>query len=146
MKRLSGLLVVTGTIHIEGGENSQARNTKVQNTKDEDRVTTIYTRTVSIDRRAGNVIVINCSRRLRKLRSLKTPYGSLVLPEYKRDLLAMFMLATQKVAEFNASSEGCVLANCMVWEVLAGNRLAAVEGWLTRQARIDKTVRDFIAS
>lgn len=150
MLTLRPLLVVTGSLHVEGGEEWE---TTRQATKDArvtldgvrssgERVKTVIDRSVSKDRRKGNVIYLDFYRRLRKIQLCRTPFGALIDPAHKADLLAILDLMDQKIVEFNKASTTCQLTNCVVWDKLAGNRQAGVAGWVARRARKDAEWRD----
>lgn len=138
MLKLKPLLVVTGTIRVGGGEKNTVRQQEAT-TKDRGdhlQVTITQHRSVSKDRMRGNVISTAFMRRLRGLRALKTPFGSLCEIARLRDVKVLLDEATAAARDFNATvspDSGCRLSNCMLWERLTGNRLAAVEGWLARQ-------------
>lgn len=134
MLKLKPLIVVTGSIHVEGGEKNTIRSTAESHGRA--RQTLIHTRQISQARRDGNTIATSTSRKFKGLRIARTPFGSLVDPARSDELHAFLSAATQDVSEFNKAhkSSDCVLTNSMVWERLKGNRLAAVEGWLSRHA------------
>lgn len=126
MVELRPLILVTGTIHAEGGRvhkvESSSGSRFVQN------------RNITKDRRSADVISTTYMRRLRQLRILKTPFGTLVDPAKLGEVKTMINEATSAVAEFNRhESAACVLENCMLWEPLKGARLAAVQGWIARK-------------
>ena len=130
MIKLRPLLIVTGALRVEGGETAARRDSLRDAQGDHDRVMTSVTREVSRDRRRANVLVVNCARRLRKLRLLRTPHGSLVNPDRLEDVKALVALASIEAAGFNATSADCKLDNGLLWEPLAGNRREAVEAWV----------------
>lgn len=146
MVELRPLIVVSGTIHADGGkrhkvqrqESSEVRDGRTSNTF-------VQRREVSKDRRAADVITTSYLRKLRKIRALKTPFGTLVDAAQLGDVKALLAKATEEVIEFNRSARSCKLSNCMIWEPLRGNRLAAVQGWIARQvAESDKRVKGAI--
>lgn len=128
------LYVLTGTIRVEGGERyEQEKQDEVRGAAGRSQFTVVQRREISKDRLAGNVIATEYSRRVRQIRLLKTPYGALIAPETLPTVKAMLDEATKDVVTFNAKWKKCHLTNCMLWEKLRGNRLAAVEGWITRR-------------
>jgi len=143
---LKGLFILTGIVRVEGGDAHTARQTSTKRKKREgadEKITIVHKRIVTADRRAANVISTDYMRRARRLRVLQTPYGGLVLPANLPALQEMIASATKDVAEYNATPDrSAVLSNCLLWEPLAGNRLAAVQGWMQRQLmRGDEDVR-----
>jgi len=130
---LRPLLVVTGSIHVEGGDTHTVR--QKGSSKNGAHISIDHTRKITADRREANVVSTGYMRRLARLRLLKTPYGSLVDPEKLPLVKELLASATRDVGTFNTEHAGGTarLANCLVWEHLKGNRLAAVEGWLARQ-------------
>ena len=74
MVDLRPLLVITGTLRVEGGERTKTAS-KVSG--DGHKVKTTIVRDVTDDRRSANVIATNYIRRLRKLIIMRTPYGTL---------------------------------------------------------------------
>ncbi len=129
MLRLRPLVVVTGTPHVEGGFTSKRRK----------RGATVITEDLRItkDRKRANVIVVDYTRRLRKLVILRTPLGLLIdavnLPVVE-DLLRKL---TRSAIDFNKTSTTTEITNCMLVEPLAGARRAAVEGWVARRLARD---------
>jgi hypothetical protein len=156
MVTLRPLLVVTGTIRVEGGEQNRMKQTPTVLTErgDKDRVTVVQERLISKARRRANTISIEYLRRLRRLRIAKTPFGTLVDPTRRAELRALVEDATLAVHQFNkaveAAAEDCELSNCLIVEPLRGERLAAVAGWLARKAKQDpdwkKTLAEVVAS
>jgi hypothetical protein len=130
---LRPLIVVTGTIHVEGGAKNKQTTTNLG--EDQTRSTIFHEREISKDRRHANVIVIAYLRHLRALRIAKTPFGTLCEPSTLPAIKALLQEATRDVIAFNRKSKVCKLSNCYIWEPLSGNRLAAVEGWLSRRLR-----------
>ncbi len=133
---LRPLIVVTGSIHVEGGDTHsvrQKREPKHMNGTATHAL--VHRRTVTDDRRAANVISTEAMRQLRKLRVLKTPFGALVLPEQLDTVKELIADATKRAAEFNVRmgpDATARLTNCLLWEHLRGGRLASVEGWIAR--------------
>jgi hypothetical protein len=125
MLRLRPLVVVTGTPHVEGGFTSKRRKRSGVVITEDLRITK--------DRKRANVIVVDYTRRLRKLVILRTPLGLLIdavnLPVVE-DLLRKL---TRSAIEFNKGSTTTEITNCMLVEPLAGARRAAVEGWVARR-------------
>lgn len=134
--QLRPLIVVTGSVHVEGGDENTRQQHRPRRVGDVEKITVTHKRVISKDRRAGNVVSTAYMRRLRALRLLKTPYGTLIEPSRLPEVKKMFERATRDVAKFNAK-EGATahLENCLIWEQLRGNRLAAVEGWAARKLR-----------
>jgi hypothetical protein len=131
MVKLKPLLVVTGTVRVEGGE----RNQMSTQSEGGGHRTVVQDRVVTKDRKRANVIATAYIRRMRRLHVEKTPYGHLIDPTRKQELFDFLDAATKDAREFNATTKSCKLYNCMVWEVLRGNRQAQIEGWLARCAR-----------
>ena len=131
---LRPLLVITGSIHVEGGDTHSVRQKRgPKHTNGASTHTLSHKRTVTDDRRKANVISMEAMRQVRRLRLLRTPFGSLVLPERLAEVKELIADATRRAAEFNASrGPGATarLTNCLLWEPLKGSRLAAVEGWV----------------
>ncbi len=143
---LKGLFILTGIVRVEGGDAHTARQTSARRRKKEgadEKITIVHKRVVTADRRAANVVSTDYMRRARRLRLLQTPYGGLILPANLQALQVMIAEATKDVAEYNAvEGRSAVLSNCLLWEPLTGNRLAAVQGWMQRQLmRGDEEVR-----
>jgi hypothetical protein len=140
---LKPLIVITGCVRAEGGETHSARQAAPQRAAAARRrrqgapeqITVTHKRTVAPDRRAANVISTDYMRQLRNIRAIKTPYGTLVDAKQLRAVKEMIQAATRDVAEFNAAAAASRLSNCLMWEHLAGNRLAAVQGWIARRLR-----------
>lgn len=140
--QLRALLVMTGAIRVEGGSKSRVRSSGRTADKKKVTMTVVQEHTVDPDRQRANVIVTVHSRRLRdRFHLLKTPFGALIDPKDLRGLKECMMEIAQVVAAFNKSTTECQLANCILWEPLAGNRLAAVRGWLAQRQRKDAAVR-----
>jgi hypothetical protein len=145
---LKPLIVVTGTIHVEGGERNRVQS---ESTRNGNRQRLVVDRSVSPPRRAANVIVVDYGRRLSQMTLLRTPFGILVEPKRLEDLKSLLATITRKIAEFNlARGPTTRLANHVLCERLAGVRLTAVAGWLeakrkdkdeTVLATIDELVR-----
>jgi hypothetical protein len=134
--KLRPLLVVTGTVHVEGGEQNTLETLTEPAARGRERMVITQEREITRDRRRANVIATGYMRRLRKMQLSRTPFGHLVDPARRDELQVMINAATKDVREFNGTARnGCRLANCMVWEILRGNRRAALEGWFTRQVR-----------
>lgn len=129
MTQLRSLIVLTGSIHVEGGETS-----RIERREDAgDRANVTESRETTGDRRQAMVIKIGAHRSLKRVALLKTPYGTLVdlcdLPRLKSLLAGI----AGKVAAFNRDAMTSQLSNGLLWERLQGNRLAAVEGWIAWQ-------------
>jgi hypothetical protein len=134
MLHLKPLIIITGTLHVEGGLKSQRRassaGTKQRNGT---RTTIVQDRDVSEERQRAHVIFSTYSRQIKALRLIKTPFGVLVHPNRLRDVQALLVGMTKTAAVFNQSTKLCKIENCLVWEELVGNRKAALEGWLARR-------------
>lgn len=128
------LIIVTGTVHAEGGLKSAVRTQAV---RDGDRAIVTEDRTVSSDRRAANVVATNYMRKLRGLGILRTPWGVLIGPENTRRVRDLLAQATIDAMNFNKAHAGCKLTNTMLVERLAGARLDAVRGYVIRKAKED---------
>ena len=150
MLQLRPLVVVTGTIHVEGGEKSKVQLVHDKaNTprKKSEQVTVVQHRTVARDRRRANVIVTNYARKLRALRILKTPFGTLIEPTKLKDFKGMLMDIARDVGIFNKGATQCQMTNGLLWENLTGNRLAAMRAWLAQQKRQkNRDVREALPS
>jgi hypothetical protein len=137
MLSLRPLLVVTGSVHVEGGDEWESRQRPAGSGRRKEHVTVTIDRTITGDRRNANVIYLDFYRRLRKIQLCRTPFGALLDTTSKANLLRILDLMDRKIAAFNATAKTCQLTNCVVWERLAGNRQAGVAGWLARRARKD---------
>jgi hypothetical protein len=133
---LRPLIIVTGTIHVEGGERNRVRSGK-RTPKNGQTQTRIVDRSVTADRHAANVIVVDYGRRLKQMALLRTPYGVLIGPETLDDLRQLIAASTKKIEEFNAKRKRSTtqLANYVLWENLSGVRQIAVAGWLEVQRK-----------
>jgi hypothetical protein len=137
---LRPLIVVTGTIHVEGGERNRVRAGRAKNGQTHTR---IVDRSVTVDRRAANVIVVDYGRRLAQMMLLRTPFGVLIAYDALADLKGLLTASTRKIDEFNATRKGSTtrLANYVLWEDLKGVREIAVAAWLeTRRREKDEVV------
>lgn len=148
MLKLRPLVVVTGAIHVEGGTTSKqhaGEPKRRKRSRDNGGRTAVITKelNVSEDRDRANVIVSEYSRKLRNMRVLWTPFGTLIDPKaprvWKGDtcttlemLQAVAAELTRKAVEFNKTSKTVEVTNCWLIEPLAGVRRAAVEGWIAR--------------
>lgn len=132
--QLRPLLVVTGTVHVAGGETNNVRSREAKG-----RTSAIVTtdRKVSTHRKAANVVATDYMREMRNLRLLRTPFGTLVAPERQMDLEALCARVEKKIAEYNAVPRICAVENCLLWERLQGNRLAAVTKWVSDRLALD---------
>lgn len=140
MVHLRPLIVVTGTIRLDGGETGRVRkrpgSTRRTSNRDGDTVVVVREIQITDDRRGGDTVATGYARRLTRMCLLRTPFGALCDPkDLPRVKDIFFMRATQDVAAFNKTHTNTVLSNCYVWEELAGNRLEAVRGWIDRQVR-----------
>lgn len=130
------LLVVTGTIRIEGGEQNKVvrhRGSRV-----------VLTRRVSDDRKAADVITTDYMRRLRGIALMRTPYGVLVATDRRGELDDLLVLTDGKIRAYNAASRSraCHVTNCVVVEELRGARLKAVEAWLRARRGADRVAAE----
>lgn len=137
MLTLKPLFVLTGTLRIEGGKTGKQTDAPIADKapKGKQRIHTAVTRVVTDDRRRGDVIVSDYLRRIKRLRLLKTPFGTLIEPLHLGELKGLLDEITKSSAAFNESSKTCELTNCLLWEPLRENRKAAVEGWVARQIK-----------
>ncbi len=122
---LRPMIVLTGSFHVAGGERTASERVSDAARKQVKEITS--------DRRRANVHLANSARWLKTFKVMRTPYGLLVEPTELAALKDMLLKLSKVAAEFNASSTTCRLSNDLLWEPLAGNRRAAVEGWLSRQ-------------
>jgi len=135
MLELRPLIVITGTIRIEGGSKTRVKSSGTARGRKQEQVTVVQERDVTPDRRQADVFVTNYARKLRPLRIFKTPFGVLIDPAKLKDFKVMMMDIAREVAIFNRTHSDAQLANCLVWEKLTGNRLGAVSGWLAQKNR-----------
>lgn len=144
MVELKPLIVVTGTVHVEGGINKRTRSSPK---RDGNKLTVVEDREISGSRRKANVIVTDYMRKFRSLRLLRTPYGTLVDPSSLDDVKALIDEATKEIEGFNSSARGCELSCTLLWETLKGNRAEKVAEYIDRKLREDdKEVREAIGS
>jgi hypothetical protein len=140
---LRSLIIVDGTLHVEGGLSKSVRTSK---TGKGPRIVTTEERDVSTDRRAGNVVAANYMRRIRDLKILRTHWGALVDPENLDKIKGLIAQATRDTLAFNKLHKKCRLENTMIWEPLRGARLDAVVAWIERRIRAgDQEVKDALA-
>lgn len=112
MIELRPLLIVFGTLHVEGG----SRRDK--------------------ERRAGDVIAAGYFRRTRELTILHTPWGRLADPANLRKVKDVIAQATIDVARFNGShSKKFRAENTLVWDHLKFNLRDAVTVWVDRKVQ-----------
>jgi hypothetical protein len=145
MVDLRSLIVVTGTIRIEGGEKNTVRQQRGSTRRIDEGTKLVVVHEVRItnDRKKADVITTGYARRIQHLRILKTPFGSLVDPKHLEKVKTMLARASADVAEFNRAYKLTRLSNCMLWEHLKGNRLDAIRGWIDRRlADKDQEVKD----
>lgn len=128
MVELRPLIIVTGTARVEGGEKNRVRY-KAKDGNQNQQVVTVD-RQVTQDRRAANVIATDHMRRLRGVTLLRTPYGVLVDPARLPEMKDALNRVSKKIVEYNKAKRACGLTNCILWEHLKGQRLAAVAGWI----------------
>lgn len=128
MVELKPLIVVTGAVHVEGGEQNRVRDE--ESIRAGNRMTIVVDRKVSPDRRAANVIATDFVRRLKGIALIRTPFGVLISPKRLDDLKAIIAQSNRKIAEFNSTKRSVKLTDCVLWEPLDGKRRHAVAGWL----------------
>lgn len=121
---LRPLVVLTGTLHVEGGIDKKVRSREKHGST---RLVT-ESRKISPARRQANVVVTDIMRRIRATRLLRTPFGTLFKAEALTAVQAIIEQATKSVQAFHG--EECRLANTLVWEHLKGNRRDAVAAWV----------------
>lgn len=133
--KLRPFTLLTGSIHIEGGEQNRSKQAPtIDSAAGADvHMTVIQDRVVTPDRRKGNTLVTNSMRDLKPYRLLKTPFGTLVEPTKLAALQKLVLETGNRVAEFNDKSTTCKLFNCILLEPLRGIRQSAIEGWLSRR-------------
>lgn len=139
------MIVVTGTVRIEGGEKNTVRQQRGSTRKTDDgkKLVVVHEVRITDDRLKADVITTGYARRVQNMRILKTPFGSLVDPKNLDKVKEMLARASADVIEFNRAYKLTRLSNCMLWEPLKGNRLDAVRGWIDRRlAEKDPTVKD----
>lgn len=130
----SDLVVVTGSIYVEGGEKSTRRDL-TERGKNRDKIRVVQDREVSHDRRQALSIAAGYHRKFQRLRLLRTtPLGTLYDASTLAELKTLFLDLTKRASDFNKDSVECRMLNCLVWEPLVGNRKAAFEGYLARRA------------
>lgn len=127
------LIVLTGTLHVEGGLAKTTRSKSKQ--RGGNKLTVTESREVSPDRRRGNVVVTDVMRRIRQIRIIRTPFGTLVAPDQLEALKAVIAEATKDVSSFNTSATKVRLANTLLWEHLKGNRLDAIRVYVEKAVR-----------
>lgn len=131
MVELRPLIVVTGTVHVEGGETNTVRNRSKTKTRAEG--TVVLDRKVSPDRRDANVITTNYMRKLRMMAVLRTPFGVLLKVNQLDELRQLLSDVGGRIATYNVVPRKCSLSNCVLWERLRGTRLIATAGWIDAQ-------------
>jgi len=142
---LRSLIVVTGTVRIEGGEKNTVRQQRgsTRRTDDGTKLVVVHEVRISDDRKKADVITTGYARRVQHIRILKTPFGSLIDPKNLDKVKTMMVRASAAVADFNRIHKATRLSNCMLWEPLKGNRLDAVRGWIDRRlVEKDPEVKD----
>lgn len=132
---LRPLIVVTGTVRIEGGEKNTVRQQRgsTRRTGDGTKLVVVHEVRISDDRKKADVVTTGYARRVQHIRILKTPFGSLVDPKNLDKVKEMLARASAAVADFNRNHSATKLSNCMLWEQLKGNRLDAIRGWIDRR-------------
>lgn len=142
---LRRLIVVTGTVRIEGGEKNTVRQQRgsTRRTDDGTKLVVVHEVRISDDRKKADVVTTGYARRVQHIRILKTPFGSLVDPKNLDKIKEMLAKASAAVSEFNRAHKATRLSNCMLWEKLDGNRLDAIRGWIDRRiVEKDQEVKD----
>ncbi len=132
---LRPIIVITGSIRVEGGDKRVAQRREESSDDLIVRQTVTQTREVTKDRRRANVVSTEFMRRVRLMRVINTPFGGLVDAERLKDVKELMTNAAEAVAEFNAGhgvDATARLTNGLLWEPLRGNRLIAVESWLAQ--------------
>lgn len=131
MVDLRPLILVTGTIHVQGGEKNRVRNKDTTRTGNSMQV--VVQRQVHPDRRAANVIVTDYMRKLREIVVLRTPYGTLLDPGQLDEFKTLMAAVLRRIATFSSTERKTRLSNCVLWERLAGQRQTAVAGWVAAE-------------
>ena len=141
---LRPLIVVTGTVHVEGGERNRVRSSNAKNGSSRQEI--VVDRSVSVDRRAANVIVVDYGRRINQIALVRTPFGILVDPKRLDELKRLLGRIDKKIRDFNTTRTGTArVANYVLWEPLEGVRKTAVAGWLlARKIAKDESVIEVI--
>lgn len=137
MVKLRSLIVVTGSVHVEGGETNTVKNRSAQRTTS----TITVRRQVDPARRAANVISADYNRRLKRLPGflLRTPYGVLVDPKEGAPAVRELLVdIDKKIAARNGNA--CKVSNCVLLERLSGDRQDRIEEWINTQST-DSTVK-----
>jgi hypothetical protein len=132
MVDLRPLILITGTLRVEGGEKNRVRNE--DSTRAGNSVHVVVDRTVSKDRRAANVIVTDYMRKLRGIVILRTPYGTLLDPVRLDEFKQLMAVVLRRIADYTSVPRRTRLTNCVLSEKLAGQRQAAIAGWLAAEA------------
>jgi len=127
--QLRPLIIVTGTVHVEGGFTKKVRSSSGEPGEVESAV--VEDRKIDPDRRAANVIATNYMRKLRAISILRTPFGVLCDSEALDKLKLLIMNVAKDVSEFNRTHSNCHATNTILWEHLRNNRLDAVRGWVS---------------
>lgn len=131
MVELRPLIIITGSVHVSGGDTSTVRK---RGKTEAHAQTIVINREVTEDRRAANVIATDYMRKLRNLRLLWTPYGVLVNPAELAEIRGLLAHVDHRIAAYHqARKRTCELQNCVIWENLKGNRLNRVTGWIEAQ-------------
>jgi hypothetical protein len=138
------MIVVTGTLHVEGGLSKSIRTSAKGESAT--RIVTTEERSVSKERREGNVVAANYMRRIRDLNILRTPFGALVDPVNLVRIKNVIAQAKVDSAAFNRLHEKCTVYSTMLWEPLKGTRLIEVLTWIEFKRREgDEEVRNALA-
>jgi hypothetical protein len=131
MVDLRPLILITGTIRVDGGEKNRVRNE--DSTRAGNSMKVVTDRTVSKDRRAANVIVTDYMRKLRGIVILRTPYGTLLDPARLDEFKKLMAGVLHKIVDYTNDERRTRLTNCVLWEKLVGQRQAAVAGWIAAE-------------
>lgn len=130
--RLRPLVVVTGTIRVEGGAKSE-RRTPARAAGTGHKMTVTEHVEITSDRRRADVLRIKYARQLDRLIILRTDFGQLVDPGQLGELRQFLADLSSAATAFNRTSKTAEVLNCFVWEHLNGQRKAVVEGWIARR-------------
>jgi hypothetical protein len=131
MVELRPLIVVTGTLRVEGGLKRARKKATTKGAQ----IMVTESLNIGEDRRAGNVVAARYLRKLAGLKIVHTPYGSLVDPENLVRVKDTIAQATIDCQAFNREHEKCKVSNTMLWEHLRGMRLDAITAWIDKHMR-----------
>lgn len=131
MVDLRPLILVTGTLRVEGGEKNRVRID--DSTREGNNMQVVVDRRVTKDRAAANVIVTDYMRKLRGMVILRTPYGTLLDPVRLPEFKALMTTFDRRIAAYSSVKRGTRLTNCVLWEKLSGQRQTAISGWVAAE-------------